>query len=81
MKIFWVVAFALAFAVGGCAAKDSKTPDAPRVVGADRDAHGCIGSAGYSWCARTKKCERPWELAKQAGFDNTPDGFKQYCAQ
>jgi hypothetical protein len=31
------------------------------VVGADRDAHGCIGSAGYTWCAVKNKCLRTWE--------------------
>ncbi len=29
--------------------------------GSDRDEHGCIGSAGYQWCAATQKCQRPWE--------------------
>jgi len=29
--------------------------------GSDRDAHGCIGSAGYSWCAARDKCLRTWE--------------------
>ena len=45
---------------------------APR-VGADRDAHGCIGSAGYAWCAREAACVRPWELATGA------KGFADYC--
>jgi len=31
------------------------------VVGDDRDAHGCIGSAGYSWSSLMKECIRPWE--------------------
>ena len=31
------------------------------IVGNDRDAHGCIGSAGYSWCAVKNKCLRVWE--------------------
>jgi hypothetical protein len=31
------------------------------VVGGDRDAHGCIGSAGYSWCETKQKCLRAWE--------------------
>jgi hypothetical protein len=31
------------------------------LVGADRDAHGCIGSAGYSWCDVKQKCLRTWE--------------------
>lgn len=30
------------------------------LVGADRDVHGCIGSAGYTWCASKKKCLRLW---------------------
>lgn len=33
----------------------------PTLVGGDKDAHGCIGSAGYSWCAVKEKCLRPWE--------------------
>lgn len=32
-----------------------------RVLGGDKDEHGCIGSAGYSWCAVKNKCLRPWE--------------------
>jgi hypothetical protein len=30
-------------------------------VGNDRDEHGCIGSAGYSWCEEKQKCLRSWE--------------------
>ncbi len=36
----------------------SKTPD---IVGGDKDIHGCIGSAGYSWCEIKNKCLRVWE--------------------
>ncbi len=31
------------------------------IVGGDRDIHGCIGSAGYSWCEVKNKCLRVWE--------------------
>jgi len=31
------------------------------IVGGDRDEHGCIGSAGYSWCQAKQKCLRVWE--------------------
>lgn len=31
------------------------------MVGSDRDAHGCIGSAGYTWCEVKDKCLRVWE--------------------
>lgn len=33
----------------------------PAMVGNDADEHGCIGSAGYSWCPGKSKCLRPWE--------------------
>jgi len=33
----------------------------PQLVGNDSDAHGCIGSAGYSWCESEQKCVREWE--------------------
>lgn len=29
--------------------------------GSDRDAHGCIGSAGYQWCDAKQKCLRTFE--------------------
>lgn len=29
--------------------------------GSDRDEHGCITSAGYSWCASLDKCIRPFD--------------------
>jgi len=31
------------------------------IVGGDEDEHGCIGSAGYTWCEEKQKCLREWE--------------------
>lgn len=31
------------------------------IVGGDKDIHGCIGSAGYTWCASLNQCIRSWE--------------------
>lgn len=31
------------------------------LIGGDRDEHGCIGSAGYTWCEPKQKCLRTWE--------------------
>lgn len=42
--------------VAGCVTADSNRP-----IGGDRDGHGCIPSAGYSWCAEKQKCIRVWE--------------------
>ncbi len=65
--------------LAGCSTHNAQNAKEPKALGSDRDAHGCIGSAGYSWCARTKQCERPWELAEGKGFDNSLTGFKEYC--
>jgi hypothetical protein len=40
-----------------------------RMVGDDRDAHGCKGSAGYLWCAALRKCHRPWEESCPSDHD------------
>jgi hypothetical protein len=65
-------------ACGLTACGDGHAPVA--VVGADRDAHGCIGSAGYRWCAATARCERPWELAQAKSLELTADSFEKFCA-
>jgi hypothetical protein len=49
----------------------SACPEMP-VVGGDRDEHGCIGSAGYSWCEPKQKCLRVWEESCMAN-----DGIDQ----
>jgi hypothetical protein len=61
--------------------RDSMAPvsGAAPAVGSDRDAHGCIASAGYSWCDSVNRCARPWELAKAHGFEPTPEGFDAFC--
>lgn len=53
----------------------------PPVVGGDVDEHGCRPSAGYIWCEKTASCERPWELAQSQGFENTPEGFREFCGE
>ena len=50
-----------------------------KLLGGGHDAHGCIGSAGYSWCEKTQSCERPWELAGKRDFPNTPEAFNAFC--
>ncbi|CZF83103.1 serine protease [Grimontia sp. AD028] len=68
----------MALLMAGCA---ENAADTDTMVGADRDSHGCIPSAGYQWCAHTNRCERPWELAEVEGFDNTPELFEAFCAE
>ena len=58
--------------------RDGGNPE-QKITGSDRDAHGCIASAGYTWCARTGTCERPWELSASREFDNDRVAFDLYC--
>lgn len=51
-KIIFLTAVLFA---AGCSADNAPA------VGADRDAHGCIGSAGYTFSALKNKCVRLWE--------------------
>jgi hypothetical protein len=35
--------------------------DCPKLIGGDKDSHGCLIAAGYSWCETKNKCLRTWE--------------------
>ena len=49
------------------------------MLGSARDSNGCISSAGYSWCQSMAECIRPWELAEEKKFGNTPKDLKNFC--
>jgi len=43
------------------------------LIGGDKDAYGCIPSAGYSWCATKNRCIRNWEeLCVSINDNNKP---------
>jgi hypothetical protein len=81
LRILWLLV-ALGW-VGGCVSEPqtatSPQPSHPVAVGGDSDPHGCKASAGYTWCAKENRCVRPWELAREKGFDVAGDGFKRHC--
>lgn len=41
-----------------------------QLVGNDSDEHGCLASAGYTWCPNKQKCLREWEepCSQEAAF-------------
>ncbi|MGB1142095.1 MAG: MliC family protein [Halioglobus sp.] len=65
--------------LSACTTNDASEATAA-VPGSQRDDQGCITSAGYRWCERTGRCERPWELAQAQGFDNTDVDFNTFCS-
>jgi len=52
----------LALLISGCTEPANNKP----LLGGDADEHGCIGSAGYTWCEEKQKCLRTWEEACEA---------------
>jgi hypothetical protein len=69
----------LAIALSACQTENTRAKSPAALVGSDRDVHGCIRSAGYSWCAREAACVRPWELASQKGFQLSAAEFERFC--
>lgn len=49
---------------GTCIMSESPPP----IVGDDRDEHGCIPSAGYSWDDSMKSCIRSWEYQDEVDW-------------
>lgn len=54
------------------ARKPAPTVEQQPLLGGDKDVHGCIGSAGYSWCEVKQKCLRIWEEKCEAAKSSTP---------
>lgn len=50
------------------------TADKSAMVGNDKDEHGCLPSAGYTWSEVQKDCIRLWE--KGVRMTSVPDGEK-----
>lgn len=60
---------ALMLPLSACSTDSSITtlplePGLPVAVGSDRDAHGCIGSAGFSWSEVLGECVQPFNVGK-----------------
>ena len=52
-KIIGLAAIIALMFVAGCAEE--------QLIGGDKDEHGCLIAAGYSWCESKQECIRTWE--------------------
>jgi len=45
-----------------------------QLIGGQKDEHGCLGPAGYSWCEPKQECLRIWETPclEDSNFDTAP---------
>jgi hypothetical protein len=77
-KILFILIFLL-LVFGFFVLKNIFFPSAkPGRIGGDKDPHGCLIGAGYSWCPVKNKCLRLWEegcgkTAVKASKENLPD--------
>lgn len=75
--------------LASCSKKTQETakadPQSTQMVGNDKDSHGCIGSAGYTWSPLRNECIRVFEagtrLDPQAAVaDKTVSAFVVFAA-
>jgi hypothetical protein len=48
----------ISLGISGCVGKDYQ---GEKAIGGDKDEHGCLIPAGYTWCEVKQKCLRVWE--------------------
>lgn len=81
---YWFVIISALFIIGllsiGYFRTEAKT-NSSVMTGGDRDAHGCIGSAGYIWCEYKSSCARPWELSASQKISLDEQAIHAYCNQ
>ncbi len=68
-KILFAIPFVVILILSGCKlAADTGKVQIPaneqeqQLIGGQRDDHGCLGPAGYSWNEEIGACARQWEL-------------------
>ncbi len=87
-KVLAIFAFVLLVSVpfALAAANDSKNPGSTsadgndQAIGGDKDEHGCLIAAGYSWNDTEQKCVREWETG-EARYQNEEQEQVQNRAQ
>ncbi|MFH1248927.1 MAG: hypothetical protein V1660_02140 [archaeon] len=55
--LIWGIALILIASILIFAVSNSR----PKAIGGDKDSHGCLIGAGYSWCDEKQKCIRQFE--------------------
>ena len=55
-----VLIFVIYFSINSVSRVDNSNASQP-LIGGQRDIHGCLIAAGYSWCEPKQKCLRSWE--------------------
>lgn len=76
LKLF-VSAIGFAFLSGLACASVADPADAAQLPA--KDAYGCVGEEGYSWCVKLKQCVRPSRVLIENNLELTPENFHEFC--
>lgn len=49
--------------------------DTEKLIGGEKDKHGCLSAAGYTWCESKQRCLRVWE----EGCSSTETAGEREC--
>lgn len=44
-----------------------------------KDAYGCIGEEGYSWCVKLQQCVRPSKVLIENNLELSAENFHEFC--
>lgn len=66
-KLYLILLYCIATGIGITGCSHSTLG---RLVGGDRDDHGCLTAAGYTWSDALHDCVRVWEVGER--FDEGP---------
>jgi hypothetical protein len=70
--LFFVASFSCTRKVAQHELKEKIVDIKTETVGSDRDEHGCIPSAGYTWSVLKKKCVRTFEVGTRLNSIEDP---------
>lgn len=60
-KICLLLLLSMSLALTSCGNSQKQKKEEAPALGSDKDDHGCVGSAGYTWSEVQKDCIRLWE--------------------
>jgi len=66
VKAIALLSIILVLLAAGCVQEEAAPAPTEQPIGGERDEHGCLGPAGYSWNSDIGACLREWEVPEGA---------------
>ena len=77
MKLVFILISSLTLLTQIANASVAKTHNA--ATSPSKDAYGCVGEQGYSWCGKLKQCVRPSKILIENNLELTAENFHEFC--